>query len=284
MDLPGGAGPDWGDGRVLWRTSQGSGLLDAPGARSWRTLRWGVGEMATALTLGLPAEVAKLDATLSWAASWRGTGQPQQFSMRLPQVLEQGADPGAVTSVILTSHKPPEAPGDSRWYRTAAEHAAVQGRLEACLAKGDPKKCSYVGESERGFLLTSNAVQWDGRAWMYRPAPGMPLRAEIKGEVSARLPWQPWLPNPVVPDLPSPEEERLWLSVGWQAPLAQTVPVPIRQDAPAGNKNTLRQTVRIPLPDGIGDAFEIKLPGKVLPRPLRFERHRLDGGVMPFNC
>ena len=54
--------------------------------------------------------------------------------------------------------------------------------------------------------------------------------------------------------------------------------------APTTAIETLRQTVRIALPaDAAGD-FELRLPGKVLPEPLRFERRRLDAGLAPFNC
>lgn len=181
-------------------------------------------------------------------------------------------------------------------YATAQANDAVTKQYEACTRNPQrtAAQCRQILDfHDRRFNVDRGNVHYTGRWWVL--GPGSPFRGELTIEQGTPAAWQL-----------TPAEVRVRDAAGTRmasVPLGRIV-VNLRYTAPFGAAFTAvnndpivsptRVSFSIPLPPAAGrgpaQRYVIRMPelsinGKLLPlRPIQFERHRFEVGVLPFNC
>ncbi len=175
-------------------------------------------------------------------------------------------------------------------YHTEQRRQQLQTRLEACRRDTPQRACDNIPKyDDTSFEVDAGPVTWRGGFLRHLDSrKAATLRGSLRLDLRGADRWR--LVDPVVElqDAAGGPPQQLPLArlqIGFDERIALSTPL----HPSAEERGDTDIDLELALPDGPPD-FEVRLPAALLDGrrtsfpPLRFERRRFDGGLLPFNC
>jgi hypothetical protein len=183
----------------------------------------------------------------------------------------------------------PASKSDVRDYRSAALHAALQQKADACRRDTPKLACDNIVEySSVSFVIDEAAARWTGRLYVSGDGPGARIQGALDFALRAPGRWRAPSNTLTVRDMAGNTRTGSFSQITLALNDRIALDTPLFAGPVDGTGNA-RLSIEVRLPPA-PSGFEVVLPDlqlgakQIVIPPLRFDVRTFDGGIEPFNC